>query len=370
MKIRRYIAKDNHEAILKVKVNLGNDAIILSTRKIRQKGLLKFFTKPMVEVLAAVDDDNAEKNIPSNQDKETEIEKKVKSLENKMMEISNRLDGGRPNGADSDDTAGRAQFPKYAQIFYENLLKKDVDSEIAKKLIETTVAKTSHNPGINETASVLYNIVSGIIGKQESIRLKNGEPTIVMFVGPTGVGKTTTLAKIAAKYLINHKKNIGLITADTYRIAAVEQLKTYAEILGVPLYVSYTPEDMSDAIMKYSDKDLILIDTAGRSHKNKSQFEELKEFVEASKADEIFLVMSASTSLRNCREILQAYSFIKDYKIILTKADEVPELGIVLNIKYLSDKKLSYITNGQNVPDDIEEVNTEKITKSLIGSIC
>jgi flagellar biosynthesis protein FlhF len=212
--------------------------------------------------------------------------------------------------------------------------------------------------------------MSGLLGKSETIDMKKtGGPTVVMFVGPTGVGKTTTLAKIAANYLLNQKKNVGLITADTYRIAAVEQLKTYAEILGIPVKVAYSPVDIRDAVSEYSDKDLVLIDTAGRSHNNKSQFEELKAMINASGADEVYLVMSATTSIRNCREILVAYDFIKDYKLIFTKTDEAPVLGIILNVRYLTGKRLSYITNGQNVPDDIEVANVEKITKNLIGSI-
>jgi len=208
------------------------------------------------------------------------------------------------------------------------------------------------------------------MGKPEMIGPpKEGKPSVIIFVGPTGVGKTTTLAKIAANYLLNHKKSVGLITADTYRIAAVEQLKTYAEILGIPVSVVYSASDMSDAVNQYSDKDIILIDTAGRSHRNKAQFEEMKAMVIASGADEVYLVLSSTTSIRSCREIISNYDFLKDYKLIFTKTDEAPVLGIILNIRFITGKKLSYITTGQNVPDDIEIVNVDKITKSLIGSI-
>ena len=190
-----------------------------------------------------------------------------------------------------------------------------------------------------------------------------------MFVGPTGVGKTTTLAKIAANYLLDQKKTIGLITADTYRIAAVEQLKTYAEILGIPITVVYTPAEIKEAISMYAGKDMILIDTAGRSHKNKAQFEELKALITAAEADEIYLVLSATTSSSNCREIIKSYSFLTNYKLIFTKTDEAPMPGIILNARYLTGKSLSYITTGQSVPDDIEVANIDKITKNLIGSI-
>jgi flagellar biosynthesis protein FlhF len=198
---------------------------------------------------------------------------------------------------------------------------------------------------------------------------EDGNPTVAVFVGPTGVGKTTTIAKIAANFALNHKKNVGFITADTYRIAAVEQLKTYAEILGMPVSVIYSPSEIRSAIIEFSDKDLILIDTAGRSHRNKSQFEELKTLVAASGANEAFLVLSATTSIGSCKEILKNYDFLKDYKLIFTKLDEVREAGIILNVKSHSKKSLSYLTTGQSVPDDIEVANIDKITKILLGSI-
>ena len=160
-----------------------------------------------------------------------------------------------------------------------------------------------------------------------------------------------------------------MITADTYRIAAVEQLKTYAEILGIPVNVAYSPGDIMDAVNQHSDKDLILIDTAGRSHRNKAQFEELKALVTASDANEIYLVLSATMSSRSCMEILNSYDFLKDYKLIFTKTDEAPAMGIILNVRYLTGKKLSYITTGQSVPDDIETANIDKLAKKLMGSI-
>ncbi len=383
MKIRRYLAKNNQEAILKVKMDLGNDALILNTRKVRQKGLFKIFAKPMVEVLAAIDEyslkkaqevqpNPIEKSNEINSEKDGKIaslENKVNSMEDMLIKISNKLDS-RDKPAEVHPKEGTHNAPRIAQIFYHNLVRNEVEVDIAKKVVESAIAKTGENCGVNETANVLYSILTGLLGKAETIELKKtGGPTIIIFVGPTGVGKTTTLAKIAANFLLNHKKNVGLITADTYRIAAVEQLKTYAEILGIPVSVAYSPIDIRDAVAEHSDKDLILIDTAGRSHNNKTQFEELKAMVSASGADEVYLVMSATTSIRNCREILGAYDFIKDYKLIFTKTDEAPVMGIVLNVRYLTGKKLSYITNGQNVPDDIEVANIEKISKNLIGSI-
>lgn len=399
MKIRRYMAKDTQEAILKVKMDLGNEALILNTRKVKKKGLVGLFSKPMVEVLAAIDEFNivrsegdfaksavkpVEKPVEKSFDTQKTLEKinsdekegKIAILENKIVDIEDMLQKvymqlkqeEKPLRTPVD---GRiADVPKIAGMFYENLLKNEVDADIARRIMDTAAAKLGTGAGVNDMAAQLYSIISGILGRPETIKSGvAGKPSVIIFVGPTGVGKTTTLAKIAANYLLNQKKSIGLITADTYRIAAVEQLKTYAEILGIPASVVYTPADITEAVIQHSDKDIVLIDTAGRSHRNREQFEELKALIAASGANEVYLVLSATTSIRNCREILNSYAFLSNYKLIFTKTDETPVQGIILNVKYLTGKSLSYITTGQIVPDDIEMANIEKITKNLIGRI-
>ena len=394
MKIRRYMAKNTQEAILKVKMDLGNEALILNTKRVKKKGLLGLFSKPMIEVLAAIDEYSEQKqekdalktqekqsnNIINNKTNFDEKEEKIANLENKITNIEEMLQKLYSQVKTDDKAAVRTtvnnsaevnnnQGSRTAEIFYNNLIKNEVDADIAKKLTDAACSRAGANAGVNDMAAQLSGIISGLLGKPDTIKPGTaGKPTVVLFVGPTGVGKTTTLAKIAANYLLNQKKSIGLITADTYRIAAVEQLKTYAEILGIPVSVAYTPAEIKEAVNLHSDKDIVLIDTAGRSHRNKTQFEELKALISTSIADEIYLVLSATTSIRNCREILSSYSFLKDYKLIFTKTDEAPVLGIILNVRYLTGKSLSYITTGQSVPDDIETASIEKITKNLIGS--
>lgn len=402
MKIRRYMGKDAQEAILKVKMDLGKEAIILNTKKVRQKGIMGFFSKPLIEVLAAIDDDyskkkpeiqketdtqkeskniqetnsnnlkKSENNIIEKEDvKINELENKVNAMEGLLQRIYDQMQHGTQKEKQSfQEEEKNQQQPKILQLFYNNLIKNEVEPELAKKIIDTASQKIGSNTNVNDSAAVLFNIISTILGKPETIKIiGNGKPTVVIFVGPTGVGKTTTLAKVAANYTLNHKKKVGFISADTYRIAAVEQLKTYAEILGIPMSVVYSATEIQDAIKKFSDKDIVLIDTAGRSHRNKTQFEELKTMISASNADEIFLVLSTTTSIRNCREILSNYDFIKEYKLVFTKLDETPITGLILNTRYLTGKSLSYMTNGQSVPDDIEIANTEKIAKNLLGSI-
>ncbi len=388
MKIKRYMGKNTQEALLKVKMDLGNDAIILSTKKVRQKGFKKYFTSPMMEVMAAIDDDSAKSprkelarpdnsliNDVSPKNMLSQKEEKITQLENKVTKIETLLDRIldiiKPENKNADVTKSddTTQLSQVFQLLYNNLLKNEVDQDIAQKIIEK-VAEKSDARNINDASVAMLSVISSILGKAEPINFRqDGKPTVILFVGPTGVGKTTTLAKLAASFMLTNNKNVGFITADTYRIAAVDQLKTYAEILGIPISIAYSVEEISSQIENYNDKDVILIDTAGCSYRDKQKFEELQKIIEVCNADEVFLVLSATVSSKNCRDIIKNYGFIQNYRLIFTKLDETPVYGSILNTKCYSDKPLAYITNGQNVPDDIEVVNTEKISKNLLGSI-
>ena len=208
------------------------------------------------------------------------------------------------------------------------------------------VKQFAKNAGsFEEISAITEKILQKVFGQPQGIEFReDGKPTVVIFVGPTGVGKTTTLAKLAANFSLNHQKKIALITADTYRIAAVEQLKTYAEILNIPVSVIYTPQEVKTTIDEHQDKDLILIDTAGRSHKNAAQFSELKMLVGATDADEVYLVLNCGMGRAACREILTQYGFLKKYKLLFTKLDEALVPGIILNARYSTGKPLSYTT--------------------------
>ncbi|PYG89838.1 flagellar biosynthesis protein FlhF [Ruminiclostridium sufflavum DSM 19573] len=385
MKIKRYMGKDTQEALLKVKMDLGNNAIILNTKKVRQKGIKKYFTSPMIEVMAAIDDESGKirereltkiapvsENLNSYKTNSSQKEGKFTDLENKVNNIENILDKimdavNPDNKNNNNNKEDEKQLPQIFQLLYNNLIKNEVEQDIAKDIIKQ-VEKRSNPRDINDATIVMHSVISSLLGKSEPINFRtDGKPTVILFVGPTGVGKTTTLAKLAASFMLTDNKKIGLITADTYRISAVDQLKTYAEILGIPITVAYSVLEIQNEIDKYSDKDVILIDTAGCSYKDKLKFEELKMLVEICKADDVFLVLSTTVSSRNCKDIISNYSFIPNYKLIFTKVDETSVYGSILNTKCFSNKNLSYITNGQNVPDDIEIANVDKLSKNLLG---
>ncbi len=374
MKVKRYIAENTQEAVGKIKKDLGNNAVILNTRKIRKgKGLIKYFTKPLIEILAASEDtprnnDNMEKGrkdtgVWSNGVQPMVETRHISSLEKRVDDINatltklynkiHHLQGGN-------------DYPDNVQPIVDRLMENEVVGEIIDDLVKGVLNEPTF--GDSPRHDILFQqAITYMLGEARPLSLNN-DRKIIMLLGPTGVGKTTTLAKLAAIYSTQTRKKVGLITADTYRIAAVEQLKTYAEILDLPLQIVYSPDEISEAIYKHSDKDLIFIDTPGRNLKEKQQYDELKQLVTLSKADEIFLTISGTTSYGTISGIINSYSFISDYKIIVTKLDESTALGNVVNIRRFTNNPFAYITTGQNVPDDIEVFRPETIAKTLVGS--
>lgn len=185
----------------------------------------------------------------------------------------------------------------------------------------------------------------------------------VVLVGPTGVGKTTTAAKLAAQYSLVHKKKVAMITLDTYRIAAVEQLATYSRILNIPLEAALCPEDVDALIRKHQDKDLIVIDTVGRSQRNREHLAELAKFIRAAVPTEVHLVVSASSSQTVQKESIESFSALSANRLILSKLDECPQAGCILSLAANSLLPFSYITYGQEVPDDIALAEKDRLAK-------
>ena len=190
-------------------------------------------------------------------------------------------------------------------------------------------------------------------------------------MGPTGVGKTTTIAKIASKFCVADKASVALITTDTYRVKAAEQLRTYADILDVPFRIIYEQEDMTEALKEFQNYDYILVDTAGHSPQNNEQIENQKQFIETAEAllpVQVYLVLSVTTKYRDLLHIVDQYKRDKGYRLIFTKLDETMALGNMLNLKIYTGADVSYVTNGQDVPDDIQEFNAQRIVRTLLDT--
>jgi flagellar biosynthesis protein FlhF len=255
--------------------------------------------------------------------------------------------------------------------YYLNLIQNQVADELATELIKSLQNQVRHehlrNPEFvrSKLAEQLERMlpVSGPI-----IRTKTVGPHVVALIGPTGVGKTTTVAKLAANLKLRENRRVGLITIDTYRIAAVDQLKKYADILGSPLLVVVTPEELRAAIQSMSDCDFVLIDTAGRAPNDTLKLNELKNFLTVAKPDEVHLVLSTTASQECIESAIARFSEVRVDKIIFTKLDEAVHVGVVLNVIRKVNKSLSYITTGQDVPDDIEVGQGRRLAQLILGS--
>ena len=373
MKIRRYMANNMQEAINKVKIDLGTDAVILNTRKVKRPGLFSFLRAPLIEVLASVEEEENEVRTLADvaNPKVEELENKVKNMEGMLDKIYQQMSEMQRNSSNNASSNAKQEdtTSKIYKVFVDNMKQNDVEDAVIDEILKSLKEQgIDNNSNVNEVFAIFKKELVNRLGVSEQIKVDNSKPKVIIFLGPTGVGKTTTLAKIAANFMIKEGKKVGLITADTYRIAAVEQLKTYSEIMGTPITVIYSPKEMKDAIKKNSDAELILIDTPGKSHRNKKHFDEIKEIYRAAEPDETYLLISATTKPKDCKDIINAYSFVDNYKLIFTKVDETSSLGVLLNVRELTGKPLSYVTTGQSVPDDIEIADVESISKKLLGN--
>ncbi|WP_432400533.1 flagellar biosynthesis protein FlhF [Wukongibacter sp. M2B1] len=380
MKVKRYIAKDVQEAMIKVKSELGRDAIILHTRKIKKPGLGGLFKKPLFEVVAAVDSKNRENNksiispkqslvrnrtFTSSMDSMPNTERReMNTINSEISSIKSLLN----NVLEKMDGESEAKVPSILQKYEEIFEDKNVIRSVSDKILSIVSRQISISDKNDQSIkNAIKIILKDYLGAPFVIDNDSRKQNIIFFVGPTGVGKTTTIAKLAAKQTIMHNKSVALITADTYRIAAVDQLRTYSEILNVPITVIYEQNELKDAMEKYSDKDFIFIDTAGRNHKNSELLAELKTLISNVDSPTVFLLLSLTTGYKDMKSIIESYQFLDYYNLLFTKSDEASSLGNILNAKFLSSMPLSYITTGQSVPDDIEVIDIDKIVNSFVG---
>ena len=273
------------------------------------------------------------------------------------------------SGASGDKSETKpASKNRIIDLIYNQLIDNEVNKDIADEIIGEFDFENNSLPLDNILANVYQKIVLKL-GEVKPLTPGEKKPKVVFFVGNTGVGKTTTMAKLASKFKLEEKQNIAMLSIDTYRIAAIEQIKTYANILNTPMEVVYTPEDIKNYVEKYNECDLIFVDTAGHSHRNEEQKKNLKEMVDAVSdyETEVFLVVSAVVKYKDLLDIARTYEKLFDYKLIFTKLDETRASGSILNLKLDMGKTLSYATWGQNVPEDIGVIDPQIVAKSLLG---
>ncbi len=417
MRIKRYEAeeRDLPKVIRQIKRELGDEAV-MKTRRFKKGSVLGIGGKAMVEVFAGIerDLDNATRggeasreavnqaildrllpstnNTPNNSapplaainnsnvqpiiyqppgmspsispspapiQTQTEtssagqIHVEMQRLAKEIAEIRRTLEEGASiQGQKKEDEELR--YPRWLSHLKDKLLENEVNEKIADKMIQETLkaAEAEALADFEGTLSAFQRTIASAIGARGAIKGRQA-PRVLALAGPTGVGKTTTLAKLAATSNLLDKQRVGLISADTYRIAAIDQLKTFAGILDIPLKVVFSTAELREALNGYKDMDRIFIDTAGRSPNNDERMEELRELVAGHEDVECHLVVSATTRLRDMDLVCERFRPANFSRFIFTKIDETRTLGPILGLMYSEGLPASYLTNGQSVPDDI-----------------
>src|SRR5699024_10269009 len=371
MKLKKIIAPTMPEAMQRIRKELGRNAVILQSKEIKTGGILGFFQKKQMEVVAALDPEPLPKDIKrenghvladsfsldeekrpsyeSGKSEQPHILAELKQMK-KLLELS-RISKTGPQSLSIDYT-----------VPYQYLIDQEVDADLAEDIL-LSIQQTCDQDLISARD------IKSSVQKEIARRLKDVKTSgitfdehIVHFIGPTGVGKTTTLAKIAAKAKLENNKKVAFITTDTYRIAAIEQLKTYARILEVPIKVAYSKVEYDETIKSFSNYDQIYVDTACRNYLEHQFVEDVTHLIEGEDRYQVkMLVLSSSSKAKHVLAIYDQFKHIGNQSVIFTKVDETRQFGSLLNISLLKDNHIAYMTNGQDVPDDVIEAHPESI---------
>ncbi len=423
MIIKKFQAKNEEEALALAKKELGSEVTMIHSRNVKPKGLFSFLKKMQVEITVAkeeemdrpdvqaksaiaevnrarkkaeeksakapkldlVADDDAEaearkaakpaKAAPASDKAEWAVEEKLDNIQslleqklNKQADEEKERERRSAEEAKEQD-AERKEMLEFCRLLHRTLLDNEVTESNANELVDEIRQNYASGMTMEHMLSYVYQKIILKFGKPVRIAPSEKGAKVVFFIGPTGVGKTTTLAKVASRFRLMENKNVALFTTDTYRISATDQLKTYANILGVPFHVIYEAKELVEQYERYKDYDYILVDTAGHSHKNEEQKKDMMSFLQALPEEvptERHLVLSATTKYKDLLAIADTYKEMTDYRLIFTKLDETRECGNLLNLRLHTGEPISYVTNGQNVPDDIEVFNPQSVARSLL----
>lgn len=396
MNVKKIQAEDMNQAIRIISKEFGSDAVLLDVKRVRKKGLANYFKKPHYEVTVEYDPaktplarklntikaiseqykadaggtkpagekGGAEKTAAAPQTDKPEsvppaqqTEKPVSSGPAAEKAPAETNEPGAQTGAKSD-LSGIA-------VLTERLIGNRVEKDFAFAIAKQAAEYLSREPKLS-AYEAFFSVISNHIAPAGNLFQKQ-ERSTVLFLGTTGVGKTTSLVKIAADLSLNAKKKVGIINTDTYRIAAHEQLKIYSDILDIPVKAVYDGEMVVKAMQDLSDRDAILIDTPGKRPGDPEHRAFVETVLSNAKPDIVLLAVSAPTSFEACREIIDSYGFVRDYRLLITKIDEISAYGNLLNLCLYSNRELTYLTNGQNIPKDIEPAQKYKIARLILG---
>lgn len=402
MIIKKFQAKTEEEAISAAKKEMGENVVIMSVRSLKKKGIVSFLKKPVTEVTVGMEEESerpsassafsmlAKQSINRGMTAHTGTQstdnfitddptppregKSEKVIEQRLDNLQSLLEKQLTREPEKDAFDKKEEEDPsvaFLKLIYSTLIDNEVAEKYANELLDEIGKINTPKSSVDFILGNIYQKMILKFGQPVTIPLGLEKQRVIFFIGPTGVGKTTTIAKLASRLCVNHKKKVVLLTTDTYRIAAAEQLRTYASILDVPFRVIYTEEEMKAAIDDYKEYEYILVDTAGHSQHNDEQKDAMAHFLasvdDADVDKDTYLVMSATTKYRDLLAIADAYSEFTDYKLIFTKLDETTTLGNLFNLCMHTGASMSYVTCGQNVPDDIAVFSPQSTVKQLLG---
>lgn len=400
MMIKKYLADTEAEAVNTAKKEMGQGIVVMNVRNVKRKGLMRFFKNPLKEVTVALEEDNERVSsavrdiarVVKENSTQTEAAPEKESVREVVKEPEKTAAGAEAEAivdmetrlasirnllqetiGINEDVPEQAEEPSESESFmkllYNTMIENEVNERYANMIIDDLDKNRKSDTPIDYLLANVYQKMVLKFGKPALITPRENGAKTVFFIGPTGVGKTTTIAKLASKLSLTEKKKVVLLTTDTYRIAAAEQLRTYANILDVPFRVIYSVEELVTACNDFKDYDYIFVDTAGHSHQNEEQKRMMQEYLDAVSPEErdAYLVLSATTKYRDLLDISNTYSDMTKYKLIFTKLDETMTLGNLFNIRMHTGADMSYVTYGQNVPNDIDEFNPQSTVRQLLG---
>ncbi|MBN2215852.1 MAG: flagellar biosynthesis protein FlhF [Pirellulales bacterium] len=402
MEVKTYRATNMCEALRLVRCDLGPDAVILQTRDVRSRRMLGLLSghrqievtasaginvpsrlasarpaRTSASIAASAANAGATATLtrrraepraaafPDGKPPRNAIPRTDDPLESQLSRLRNMVH----DLCQQSRMAARHELPDSLFRLFTDLIEADVDEQTAAVLVERVRGETSGEDVADPILlkARLESMIEADIKVTGPIEPIPGGHRLVALVGPTGVGKTTTIAKLAANYRLKRRHNVGLITVDTYRIAAVEQLRTYADIIDLPMQVVSTPREMREAVKRLAGLDLILMDTAGRSPRDEIKIQELKAFLAEAGADEVHLVLSSVAGTRSLMQTVERFAAVGTTAMILTKLDEASALGNLLPVVQSGALPVSYLTNGQNVPDDIETAESARLANLILS---
>ncbi|WP_028579351.1 flagellar biosynthesis protein FlhF [Desulfogranum japonicum] len=409
MQVKVFEAPDMATGLKKVKETFGPDALILSTRTIR-RGKLGLMSKPILEITAAIDttwkpqkparpstpkpvepapqvladDDLTYDNLwkpkqETNEKKSIDFHRENTVVQDELAELRGIIQSLTKKVADLQPQQQEIRKPYIEPEFagkeehndpiFKLLRSCDINITAARRVAWHAQESMGYNETISqaEMESLVKATLARMITTEKILQHKSHRQQRISLIGPTGVGKTTTIAKLAANYLCRFGGKVGLITIDTYRIAAVEQLKVYGEIMGLPVEVVLKPEELEQAFAKFEHFDLILIDTAGRSPKNKQDLNDMGRFLRPRFNIEHHLMLSATTRDREIYDIIDKFSILPVKTFIFSKIDECERLGVILNTHVHNNTPISFFTNGQRVPEDIVSPNPKVVADYIMN---